>query len=60
LRYVDQSLHIDKGDICTSNPCVICQSITITTLMNILAPGNHDSGKMETGLPVDGNQLISA
>jgi len=28
--------------------------------MNILAPGNHDSGKMETGLPVDGNQLISA
>ena len=28
--------------------------------LNILAPGNHDSGKMETGLPVDGNQLISA
>jgi hypothetical protein len=29
-------------------------------IVNILAPGNPSSGKMETGLPVEGHQLISA
>ena len=29
-------------------------------LLNILVSGNHDSGKMETGLLVDENQLNSA
>lgn len=28
--------------------------------MDILVARNHDSGKMETGLPLDGNQLNSA
>jgi hypothetical protein len=36
------------------------ESIEDTLFLNILIPRNHDSCKMETGLPVDGNQLTAA
>jgi len=49
------------GRFWISKKVKIRRVVEISTIkVNILAIGNNNSGKMETGLPVDGNHLNSA